>query len=85
MKALAGGLAEWQQGVKPLVQGGKALQSPETTQALLEGQEKVRNGIGQYTAGFGRLAGGMQQYAKTNLSMSDAVHRYPRRYRVPSP
>lgn len=62
MKALAGGLAEWQQGVKPLVQGGKALQSPETTQALLEGQEKVRNGIGQYTAGFGRLAGGMQQY-----------------------
>lgn len=62
MKALAGGLAEWQQGVKPLVQGGKALQSPETTQALLEGQEKVRNGIGQYTAGFGRLASGMQQY-----------------------
>lgn len=62
MKALAGGLAEWQQGVKPLVQGGKALQSPETTQALLEGQEKVRNGIGQYTAGFRRLAGGMQQY-----------------------
>lgn len=62
MKALAGGLAEWQQGVKPLVQGGKALQSSETTQALLEGQEKVRNGIGQYTAGFGRLAGGMQQY-----------------------
>lgn len=62
MKALAGGLAEWQQGVKPLVQGGKALQSPETTQALLGGQEKVRNGIGQYTAGFGRLAGGMQQY-----------------------
>lgn len=62
MKALAGGLAEWQQGVKPLVKGGKALQSPETTQALLEGQEKVRNGIGQYTAGFRRLAGGMQQY-----------------------
>lgn len=62
MKALAGGLAEWQQGVKPLVQGGKALQSPETTQALLEGQEKVRNGIGQFTAGFGRLASGMQQY-----------------------
>lgn len=83
MKALAGGLAEWQQGVKPLVQGGKALQSPETTQALLEGQEKVRNGIGQYTAGFGRLAGGMQQYtdgvsalANNSSSLADGLASY---------
>lgn len=83
MKALAGGLAEWQQGVKPLVQGGKALQSPETTQALLEGQEKVRNGIGQYTAGFGRLAGGMQQYtdgvsalANNSSALADGLASY---------
>lgn len=83
MKALAGGLAEWQQGVKPLVQGGKALQSPETTQALLEGQEKVRNGIGQYTAGFGRLAGGMQQYtdgvsslANNSRALADGLASY---------
>ncbi len=83
MKALAGGLAEWQQGVKPLVQGGKALQSPETAQALLEGQEKVRNGIGQYTAGFGRLAGGMQQYtdgvsalANNSSTLADGLASY---------
>lgn len=83
MKALAGGLAEWQQGVKPLVQGGKALQSPENTQALLEGQEKVRNGIGQYTAGFGRLAGGMQQYtdgvsalANNSSTLADGLASY---------
>lgn len=37
--------------------------APETTQALLNGQEQVAGGVMQLTGGLGRLFGGMKAYS----------------------
>lgn len=63
LEGLANGLKQWKEGSSALLTGGDALIAPETTQALLNGQEQVAGGVTQFTSGLGRLFGGMKAYS----------------------
>ena len=62
VQGLANGLAQWKEGSSALLIGGDRLVAPETTNALLNGQEQVASGVTRITGGLGELLGGMKAY-----------------------
>lgn len=62
IQGLANGLTQWKEGSSALLIGGDRLVAPETTNALLNGQEQVASGVTRITGGLGELLGGMKAY-----------------------
>lgn len=74
LEGLAHGLEQWKTGSAALVTGGETLTAPETTQALLNGQEQVASGVGRLAGGLGELFGGMKAYTNGVDQLAENGH-----------